>query len=208
MIDRQTLVLLVFFVSGWMVSASGCGQQAEPGVEADAVSSPDPSVPAPVESQALGDIPNVHRVGSVYLAGQPSERGLSLLRGSGVGVVIDLRKADEDRGFDERAAVEKLGLTYVNPGFRGGGELTDEVFGRVRELLAARDQTPVFLHCGSANRVGGVWLAYRVLDEGVSFDKAIEQARVIGLRTESYVEKARDYIERMRESAGEPSARH
>ena len=41
--------------------------------------------------------------------------------------------------------------------------------GRVDSFLAAvadKSNQPVFIHCGSANRVGGMWMIKRVLQDG------------------------------------------
>ena len=51
------------------------------------------------------------------------------------------------------------------------------------------------LHCGSANRVGAVWMVYRVLDEGVTWEQAHREALEVGLRTDGYVERAKEYVE-------------
>ena len=50
------------------------------------------------------------------------------------------------------------------------------------------------LHCASGNRVGAVWLAYRVLDEGLEPGAALEEARTIGLRSAGYEERALEYV--------------
>jgi ubiquinone/menaquinone biosynthesis C-methylase UbiE len=63
------------------------------------------------------------------------------------------------------------------------------------------------LHCGSANRVGAVWLTYRVLDQGVPIETAIEEAKTIGLRSPEYEAKARDYIHRHADDLREQSIR-
>ena len=56
------------------------------------------------------------------------------------------------------------------------------------------------MHCASANRVGAVWLPYRVLDQNVPLEEALPQAQAIGLRSPEFIERAHDYIRRHRES--------
>jgi hypothetical protein len=56
------------------------------------------------------------------------------------------------------------------------------------------------LHCGSSNRVGAVWLPWRVLDGGVEVEKAVAEAKPIGLKKAEYEEKALDYIKRNQSS--------
>jgi hypothetical protein len=40
-------------------------------------------------------------------------------------------------------------------------------------------ERPLLLHCASANRVGAVWLAHRVLDGGLSYDAALREAELL-----------------------------
>lgn len=73
--------------------------------------------------------------------------------------------------------------------------MTDEVLDRARAELKAAPR-PILMHCASANRVGAVWLPYRVLDGGLSWDDAVAEAKVVGLRSAELEAKARDYVER------------
>jgi hypothetical protein len=50
------------------------------------------------------------------------------------------------------------------------------------------------LHCGSANRVGAIWLAHRVLNDGVELQTAREEAKEVGLRTVGYEQRALQFI--------------
>lgn len=153
--------------------------------------------PSPVRPADLGATARVHAIGGLLLASQPSAADLQLAVQRGVRNVISLRHADEPVGFDERAEAGRLGLSYVVLPWNGTDELTDAVFDEARRLL--RDSPrPLLLHCASGNRVGAVWIPWRVLDEGVTPEQAAEEARVIGLSTPGYEQKARDYIGRQR----------
>jgi len=149
---------------------------------------------AKLEAVTIGEIHNVHELGSFLTAGQPSESDLALLKERGVSTVITLRTDPEVTQFDEAALVEELGMNFVSIPFRGPETLTDEVFGRVRDSLN-NSEGPVFLHCGSANRVGGVWIAWRVLDGGLSVEDAVAEANEVGLRTAGFKDRALKYIE-------------
>jgi protein tyrosine phosphatase (PTP) superfamily phosphohydrolase (DUF442 family) len=109
--------------------------------------------------------------------------------------VINLRK-EEELDWDEKAAVEKLGMEYHNLGFKAPEELTEEIFNTARQLLSRADKKPILLHCSTANRVGAVWLAHRVLDDGLSFEEARIEAETVGLKLPAFAEKARSYIGR------------
>jgi uncharacterized protein (TIGR01244 family) len=148
-----------------------------------------------LEPYSCGSIQRLHALGGVFLASQPSAADFEQARQDGVRTVINLRHDQEQPEFDERAVVEGLGLAYVQLPWNGAEELTDGVYDRTRELLKTAER-PILLHCGSANRVGAVWLPYRVLDGGLSFEEALAEARTIGLKTPEYEAKARDYVER------------
>lgn len=163
-----------------------------------------PSIPAVTPSN-LGDIPKVHRSGDLILSGQFAPQGIGVLESSGVKRVISLRDASETR-FDEAEIVTGAGLEHCRIPFSSEEALTDEVFDQVRELLRDGGQTTL-LHCGSANRVGGVWLPYRVLDQGVDVATALKEAKQIGLKTPFIQRKALDYIQRKQaEAAANPQA--
>lgn len=143
----------------------------------------------------LGHAKPVHSVGDVYLAGQPSESDFPGLAQRGIKTVLSLRKPNEI-DWDEAAAVQAAGMTFVTVPFDGPDELTDDVFERVRKELNQHGAQPLVLHCARANRVGAVWMVHRVLDHGVGVDAALEEAKAIGLRTPEYIEKAKDFIRR------------
>jgi uncharacterized protein (TIGR01244 family) len=161
-----------------------------------ASSSQEPVPPADVEAAELGETPNVHRSGELWFAGQFAPADVEALKARGIGRVISARTAGELK-WDEKALVEAAGMEFLTVPFRAPETLTDELFDQVRALLA-KDAAPTLLHCGSANRVGGAWLPYRVLDQGVPLERALAEAKQIGLRTVAYQERAVAYIERQR----------
>ena len=148
-----------------------------------------------VERAELGDTKNVHACGDLFLAGQPMPDDVQLLKTRGVDRVITLR-LDNEVDWDEEKAVTDAGMEFVSVPLRGPETFTDAVFGQIRELLGANEKKTV-LHCGSANRVGGVWIAYRVLDQGVDLETAVQEAKQIGLRNPAYEQRAREYVAKM-----------
>ncbi len=144
---------------------------------------------------AWGTVERMHRFGEIYLASQPSKEDFELAKEAGIKTVINLRKKEE-LDWDEKAAVEKLGMEYHDLGFKTPEELTDEIFDTARRLLASTDKNPILLHCSSANRVGAIWLAHRVLDDGLSFEQARIEADAVGLKLPAFADKARTYIGR------------
>ncbi len=111
-------------------------------------------------------------------AGQPDEAALNVFAESGYAAVIDLRTEGEDRGMDEKAVVEGLGMEYESlPITRG--DITYESAAALDELIASYDE-PVLLHCGSANRVGAL-LALRASANGADDEAAIAVGKKAGL---------------------------
>ena len=150
---------------------------------------------ARVEAVEVGSIPNTHAFGDILLAGQPSREDFELLAEEGTATVITLRTAPEVTDYDEGQLVESLGMRFVSVPFRAPETLTDEVFEAIRTELE-NAEGPTVLHCGSANRVGAVWIPWRVLDGGVPLEQAVLEAKEIGLRYEPFELRAIDYVER------------
>ena len=161
--------------------------------------SPAPSAPAkPVlEAAALGSTEKVHRFGEIWLASQPRKDDLEIAKELPIRMVVSLRKKDEV-GWDEEAAVRALGMLYQNIPFQTPEELTDAVFDAVRHALTDKENAPLLLHCASANRVGTIWLAHRVLDDGVAYVAALREAETVGLESPAFRDKAKEYIARAR----------
>lgn len=179
----------------------GACRSAEPGVGAPtAAVEPDDGhtafVAEQLEPYSCGSIQRMHTYGGVFLASQPAPEDFEQARQGGVVTVINLRHESE-LDFDEGALVTGLGLAYHNPAWNGVEELTDEALDESRRLLRTAER-PILLHCGSSNRVGAVWLAYRVLDEGLDVEAARAEARQVGLKTPAYEERVLEYLSRRR----------
>lgn len=151
--------------------------------------------PPPVEPDVLGAAPNVHRAGDLFFSGQFSQDDVAALAARGIERVITLRTAGEV-SWDERAALEQAGIELLEIPLRAPDTFTDDAFHALRASLAAPAAGPTLLHCGSANRVGGLWIPYRTLDQGVPLERAVAEAREIGLRTDGYETRARAYVAR------------
>lgn len=145
-----------------------------------------------LRADELGSVRNLHRIGDVYFAGQPSEADFALFQERGVRTVLDIRHDAETPELDERAIVEQLGMRYVHVPWNGPEELNDGVFDELRAVLKDAER-PLLFHCASANRVGAIWLAYRALDEGLTLEAAHAEALAIGMRTPAYEAEALEY---------------
>ncbi len=111
--------------------------------------------------------------------GQPSAAGLADLARTGNVAVIDLRGPDEERGLEERAAVEELGMEYVSLPITGTANISYENAARLRQIIGEFNQ-PVAIHCASGNRVGAL-LALGAKLNGAEDEVALSIGRDSGL---------------------------
>ena len=136
-----------------------------------------------------------HQAGNVLLAGQPSEASFEELSKQGYKTIITLRDSDEE-SFDEAAVCEMLGLKFVRLQITSPDDMNVQMMDRCCRLLdEAKPGSGVVLHCAGANRVGAVWLAHRVLRDGMTLDQASEEAAKVGLHTKELQKKAIEYVE-------------
>jgi protein tyrosine/serine phosphatase len=61
-------------------------------------------------------------------------------------------------------------------------------------LVKEQSNHPMLINCASANRVGAFMMIYRVLEQGWSQEKALEEALKIGLRGDELKKFAQSYI--------------
>ena len=154
-----------------------------------------------LEACEIGKTYNVHRFGKIYLAGQPSADDFAIAKKEGITTVINLRTPGEMR-FDEKAVLKELDMEYHYLPFAAPDTLKDEIFEKSLKILSDKKKQPVLLHCASANRVGAIWLAHRVLSDDVPYDKALKEAKEVGLKFPPYEAKAKAYIEQVKSKKG------
>jgi uncharacterized protein (TIGR01244 family) len=142
------------------------------------------------------DLPirNFLRVNTEFCtAGQPTVEELSDLKADGIRAVLNLRIPSEHDAAGEEAAVRELGMSYFNIPVDGANVREEQV----EEFLALTDDVnnqPMFIHCGSANRVGAFWMIRRVIRDGWSVSDAETEGGEIGLRSEGLRDFALQYI--------------
>jgi uncharacterized protein (TIGR01244 family) len=125
---------------------------------------------------------------SIVTSGQPDAASIGELADAGFVAVIDLRSANEDRGFDEQAAVESAGMSYISLPVAGAAGVSYENAALLDQILG-NIEGPVLLHCASSNRVGAL-LALRAHSQGASPEEALELGTEAGLSSLSDTVKA------------------
>ena len=151
---------------------------------------------AQVTKQERPGIVNFSRVDAVVACGGATDTAaLDGLAKDGFKSVINLRQATENNANIEQnaAKAKELGLKYIHIPFNAQ-QPDPKVVDQFLAAIADKSNQPAYVHCGSASRVGTVWLVKRVLQDGWTVEKATEEAKAIGLRGEPLEKFALDYI--------------
>lgn len=141
-------------------------------------------------------IRNLHLIEStVACAGAITPEAVSGIRDMGFVSIINLRRPDEEgaRLEEEAAAARAAGLNYVNIPFSS----SDPDPAAVDEFLIAIAEPgnePAFIHCAGGSRAAGMWYAKRAILDGLDMEHALEEARRLGLSSESLETFITDYI--------------
>jgi uncharacterized protein (TIGR01244 family) len=133
---------------------------------------------------------------TVACGGATSPEALEELKRRGFRSVLNLREASEPNAHveEEGTRARELGLRYLHIPFSGANPTVEPV----DRFLAALDDPanlPVYIHCGTANRVGAMWYVKRVVRDGWPADKALAEAEAIGLRSPVLRAFAEHYVE-------------
>jgi protein tyrosine phosphatase (PTP) superfamily phosphohydrolase (DUF442 family) len=149
----------------------------------------------PAMSELTG-IPSFLKVtDQVWTGGQPWQEHFPKLKDAGVKVIINLRPHGEYDGVTEEKQVKELGMVYFNipVSFNEPDELDADDFLKLTDEQLKNG--PVFIHCAVGSRVGAFWMIRRVLRDGWEFEKALEEANRIGMRSQGrQFEFAKEYI--------------
>ena len=156
-----------------------------------------------IEQSLKSDVPRVLCLdGSFTTGAQPTEQAYSKIAASGFKSVLSLRSANE--GVDlarERSIVQKRNLRYFNIPVDSSAPRPEQAEEFLR-LVKEKSNHPMLINCASANRVGAFMMIYRVLEQGWSEDKALDEAVKIGTSSEGLKKFARDYIAQRRSKQG------
>ena len=151
---------------------------------------------AQVPAAAVPGVTNYTRVdATVACGGATSMDAYPVLKAEGFAAVINLRQADEAGASigESKAAAEAVGLKYIHVPLNSrapSAEAADAFLAAVTDPA----NSPVYIHCATANRVGAVWLIKRVLIDGWDVATATAEAERIGLRSPHLKQFALDYI--------------
>ncbi|MDQ3169602.1 MAG: sulfur transferase domain-containing protein [Acidobacteriota bacterium] len=153
---------------------------------------------AQVVRQDMPGVRNMTQVmPTVACAGATDASAIPEIARRGFKAIISLRLASEEgANIDEaKKAAAAAGIRYVHIPFEVA-KPTDAVVDQFLAALADEGNLPVFIHCGSANRVAGLWMVKRVVVDNWDLAKAESEARDIGLSNPVIRDFARAQIEK------------
>ena len=155
---------------------------------------------AQVTKGEIAGVRNFSRVdATVGCGGATDASAMGTLRKEGFVSVINLR-LETEQGADveaSRAAAKAAGLKYIHLPFNAASP-DPKVVDSFLAAVADKSNQPVFIHCGTANRVGAVWMIKRALQDGWPVEKARGEAEAIGLSNPQLTAFATDYIAKNR----------
>ena len=154
------------------------------------------SLNAQVQKKEFPGVRNYSRVdATVGCGGQVDPAAMASLKSEGFVSVINLRLPTEEGANVEqgRAAAQAAGLKYIHLPFNAASP-DPKVVDNFLAAVADRANQPVFIHCGSASRVGGVWTIKRALQDKWPLEKALAEGKAIGLNNPGLERFVTDYI--------------
>jgi len=117
---------------------------------------------------------------NLITGGQPRPKDLEGLKEQGCTTVVNMRGAHERCGFDERAHVENLGMTYHHVPVSGASDINITTAKALNNVLK-KSKGKALVHCASGNRVGAVMALYAHKHLGMNADDAMAFGRRAGL---------------------------
>ena len=128
------------------------------------------------------DLPGFARVDAgIFRGGQPGENGIEELAGLGIKTILNLRREPETVA-EERARAEAAGLRFIHVPLAPLGRPDHDSVSLILGHLTDPTNQPIFVHCKrGADRTGMIVACFRILRQGWSAERAIEEAREMGL---------------------------
>lgn len=152
-----------------------------------------------IQPAQLGDTKVVKKYDKWLFASQPSEKDLAAAKEAGVERVITLRNPNELK-WNEAEVVRELEMEFSQLPVEYPDGLTTEKLDKVCIALEDAEGKPALLHCGSAIRVGAVWMAYRATRQNIPLEQAQAEAEAIGLKSPEAIETIKAYVLAWREA--------
>ena len=119
---------------------------------------------------------------SVVSGGQPTKEELKALKEAGIKTVVNLRPRDEI-DWNEEETVLQLDLNYIHLPISGSKDITAENASRLTKAIEKNSSEPLYVHCGSGNRVGALIAISEYHKNGSDIEAAISEGKRWGLKS-------------------------
>ena len=151
---------------------------------------------AQARKQTLDGVSNYTVVdATVGCAGATEVAAIPAIASRGYKAIVNLRLADEPGALidESRSAAQEAGLKFIHLPFNGSAP-EEAIVDAFLKAVTDKANQPVFINCASANRVGALWLAKRMLVDHWDQEKAVDEAKLIGLSSPALEKFALAYV--------------
>ena len=153
-----------------------------------------------LQKETIDGIRNFTKVDATTgCAGATDPKALAEVAKRGYKSVLNLREATEKgAAIDEsKAAAETAGLKYIHLPFNSS-KPDPAVADAFIKIVTDKANQPIYIHCGGAVRVSGLWMAKRILVDKWPEAKALAEANEIGPPSETMKQFALEYVKSKR----------
>lgn len=130
-------------------------------------------------------------------AGETPGDAFATIADMGFTSVVNVRLADEPGVGAEAGLVAAAGLRYYHLPCDPKAPAS-EIAERFLAIVADVSNQPLYIHCRSANRVGGLWAIKRVVQDGWTRPDAVAEGQRIGLKSPEML----DFVQRFLDARG------
>jgi protein tyrosine phosphatase (PTP) superfamily phosphohydrolase (DUF442 family) len=153
------------------------------------------SAPIPIEQLIQVDVPVVLCIDDNPAAGgQPTRGAYAKAAAQGYKSILTLRNDTDsvDRNR-ERAMVERENLRYFNISVVAGNLQPTQVDAFLK-LVRDKGNHPMLINCAAAERVAPLMTMFRIVEQGWSEEKALDEAARTGVNRDRLRKFAKDYF--------------
>ena len=141
----------------------------------------------------------LHQFGNVIFADQPDKATVEMYKDKDVKMVISIRGESENAGFDERKAVEKAGMAFIQIPYMKGRKIDGQNVDEILSLLNMTEEngSKVVLHCTHSQRAGSL-LGVALYKKGYSREEANKLAKEAGMTSEMITKIHNQFLDTLR----------
>jgi protein tyrosine phosphatase (PTP) superfamily phosphohydrolase (DUF442 family) len=153
-----------------------------------------PPSQVPIEQLIQVDVPVVLCIDDNPAGGQPTSGAYAKAAAHGYQSILTLRSGKDgiDRGR-ERAMVERENLRYFNIPIVAANPQPAQVDAFLK-LVRDKSNHPMLINCAAAERVAPLMTMFRIVEQGWSEEKALDEAARTGVNRERLRKFAQDYL--------------